>query len=416
MYRTQTRTWILGIIAVILTAGITWGDVYYNVGSGQTYAKIQDGINAIPAAAFSESHIINIHADTPGGSKTYIETLDTDPGTYRGYQPTEVNRLIIQAAPNDDITIQMVTPGAWTSHVIRDSNVTFQGLKFTGQNIADPNNEYFLLGQYSEGSEARSGYLIYNCEFNGGHVFQKADVGGSDASWQVAYVNNHSYGGDFHGAIEPSDLIAGNLFHDMIVDATGGGDFAQLNPSGQGVHNTIVGAKIGVRNGNKLIDVDSSVVANNIMVDCSAKGMYLGATILYGATGDYLPLMMNNLQNNNGEWVQSAHHFATLAIWNAGLATWTGNRSSEPNSIEGLDPLFIDAANNNYRIQKDSPANGTAAAGVWDSAIASISGMQTLLDAYWNPMRDPGYDTTHESIGAMAPPPPPPLGTVITVN
>jgi len=390
---THRRTLVLlaaALAAAIALATPAHADVYYEVGPGQTYATIGAAISAIPAAAFTQSHIVNIHAGL------YVETIDTDPGAYRGYQPTPTNRLVIQANPGDDVTVQLPAPTMWATHTIRDSNVTIQGLKFTGQ--SDAANYAYLRFQYSHDGP-RKGYLLYNNEFVNSPAYA-ATFGGNDADWNIAYVNNYSHSSDFHSDVAAVDVAAGNVFGGMKTGATGGGSFISLAATGQAVNNTIVGAKIGVRNDNKTAPVEGSLIANNIIVDAPTTPMYFSALLKYTTTPDYVPAMSNNLQYDNPEWATSQHVYPTLANWNATLAA--AGRPTEDGSLEGVDPLFVNAAGNDYRLQELSQAATAGDPDAWDEAIATIPGLDALLAGYWNSARDLGYDRGQSNvIGAL---------------
>ncbi len=372
------------------TGGSLLADQYYEVGPGQTYSTINAALAAIPMdAPWTESHVVNIHAGT------YEEHVDTTGRT--AYQPTPTNRLVIQANPGDDVTIQLPAPSVYQSFVVRHSNVTIQGLRFTGQST-DLNYAYLRLGQY--GGALRNGYVIQNNEFIGAPAYEARpiDVGGSDASWDVAFVNNYVSGGDFHTGVPKADVAAGNVFDRMKTGSSGGGQYINLNPGGHAVNNTIVGAKTGIVQHDKTATAPTSVISNNIMVDCADRGMYLNS-LLNVIPPDPVPTLSNNLQFNNGEWVQSQHHIEDLETWN----TWLTNArlETEDNSLDGYDPLFEDAASGNYQLQGGSPAVNAGLQTRWADAIAHIPGLEDMLNSYWNPIRDIGYARDGTHMGAL---------------
>lgn len=406
---TIKKTTLAGILVMVVAVGTAMADVYYHVGTGQTYATIQAAANALPNATFTENHIISIHADTAGGTKIYDHgtgTVDLNfNNNYLNRQPTPTCRLIIQAHPGDDVTLKFTATG---QNVIlaRNSNVTFQGLKFTGKNTA-VNQGYLGLGQYSSGNALRSGFLIYNCEFEGGAPAYGGLIGGTDASWTVAYVNNYIHDTDFHNLMFSCELAAGNVFSTQNP-TTGGGQVASpstLNTNAHFVNNTFVDAGVGVDFNNGVTN-SQGVVANNILIGMRTRGCRYSMTIT--TAGHQFPTMSNNLCSNS-VWAShgAGHAYATLAVWNTTLTA--GGKATEINSKDRLDPLFVDASNRDYRPigsgSPKSPAYQAGNAAAWSNGIAHISGLQALLDAYWNPKRDIKYARSGVHIGALQPTP-----------
>ncbi len=409
----HARSWTAIVTGLGMVLGsVARGDVYYEVGPGQTYATIQAAVNATPWNAgvgtpqptFTESHIINVHAGT------YNETVETDFSSHLNGQLSRTsltNRLVIQANPGDRVVVN--TASNWN---IRESNVTIEGLKFTGIS-ANPNGYYITLGTggVGPGSRQRGNVIIYNNEFQGARGLKNSynDVEpGVTFSW--AYVNNYEHDFESHyenpGTSLLKNLTAGNLYARW---GSLGGDSILRPDQSAGydkhyyINNTLVtltggltgGARVSAGNGANL------VFANNVVYyggpTATRAGLYFDAP----CTDSQWPTMAKNIEDGaNLIWARTGTNYATLASWQAYLALHGG---ADTGSYDG-DPLFDNLAGGSYRLAFNSPGINAADTSYYTAAIADL-GIGNLL-GYRNYSTDPGLQFgVPVNIGAMIPEP-----------
>ncbi|MHB9131353.1 MAG: hypothetical protein ACYDBB_09720 [Armatimonadota bacterium] len=402
-------------------------NVYYEVGPGQTYATVQAALNATPFTfdggqvtgtvpdPFTQNHVIRVHAGTYAGFNTdYFSKLNG-----KASRTSTACRLIIQAVPGDLVTVNTTS----TSY-IRESYVTIQGLKFTGS--TGVNSYYLTLNYYNEG---RGGLLIYNNEFVGASPFWFRNPNSEAVQFSYAFVHNYVHNFDASYVVNAgiSDtgkaMMAGNLI--AFPSAAGGAmGIAMLTPAGAGtrhVLNNTYYTGSAVATGKAFVyttGVNQSIVtiANNLLVqDTDGTERDIGFNIYSGGgAGVYVthfPVFRNNLQYDNGitnhRWaritenggVQAGDALSTLVAFN-NYTNAVDATPGEENSLDNTNPLLVNPAGYNFRLQATSPALNAGDASRWTTAVNDLE-IAALLASYYNAALDPGFDLGHANIGAM---------------
>ncbi|MHB9023062.1 MAG: LamG domain-containing protein [Armatimonadota bacterium] len=401
-------------------------NVYYDVGAGQPYATIQAALNATPFTfnggnptgtvtdPFAQNHIIRVHAGTYAAFNTDANSKLNG----KASRANPLNRLIIQAAPGEDVTVN-----ATGFSYIRESYVTVQGLKFTGR--TGVNDRYLVLNYYSE---ARGGLLVYNNEFIGAPPLWVRYANTEATQFSYAFVNNYVHNFNANYVVDAANvadagkcLVAGNL---VTFPGSGGTPVVALKCAA-GYRNRYVlnntyftGTNVIAKQFLRSSGGNQSMltVANNLLVqDSNATDRDLGYNLdSGGGAGVYItnfPVFRNNLQYDNGvsnhRWaritengaVQAGDNLSTLVAFN-NYVNAVGATPGELNSIDNTDPLLVDPTNANFRLQATSPAKNVGDASWWTTAVNDL-GITALLSAYFNTVRDPGFDTGHVNMGAM---------------
>ncbi|MHB9131354.1 MAG: LamG-like jellyroll fold domain-containing protein [Armatimonadota bacterium] len=419
----------IGKGSVYVFAGTVAGDtastnVYYDVGPGQTYATIQAALNATPFTfdsgqptgtvpdPFTQNHIIRVHAGTYAAFNTdYFSKLSG-----KASRTSPQYRLIIEAVPGELVTVNTTS----TSN-IRESYVTIQGLKFTGS--TGVNSYYLTLNPYNDG---RCAVLVYNNEFVGAPALKIANPPPTSTQFTYAFVHNYVHHFNANYVVLPASadtgkgLMAGNLIAYPLSYAGGNAAITLNAPTGAAsryvLNNTYyVGGNVANIPMIMSAGVDQSMVtiANNLLVQ-ETNGTYydFGYYLLSGGgAGVYIthfPLLLNNLQYDNGvaanRWTRvsengGTYDFTSLTAFN-NYTNAVGATPGEQNSIDNTNPLLVNPAGNNFRLQGTSPARNAGDVARWNTAISDF-GIAELLSVYLNPAVDPGFDRGHNNIGAM---------------
>lgn len=201
------------------------------------------------------------------------------------------------------------------------------------------------VGVHIGGSTSRDNITRYNYihDCQRGYLEDEA-VNNANGNNQVLYnlfVNNTANGIDvrYAGTGTVPSILNNTVIHHIYPDQT-----TEANSIGHG---------IAVQNGGVGAIIKNNIVVSDQHYD-SVQGMYLN-DLLGGISNVTLD---NNLYYaTNGAHIASynADDYTTLDSWKTKLASVSGVKTKEPNSINS-DPLFISATN--YHLQSGSPARG----------------------------------------------------------
>ncbi len=436
----RAKLLVTGAATLGLAIGLAWGDVYYQVGPGQTYATIQAAINATPwklttqpQPTFTESHIINIHAGT------YASFASDFSSRLNGQlsRTSVTNRLIIQAEPGDEVVITNSTVPA----SIRESHVTVRGIKFTGKS-ADALFYYMQIdtGGYGTPNRQRGGIIVQNCEFVGGRGLKSAvsptSYNGLEpgVTFSHLFVNNYVRDFESHyetpGPCEKPIFYGGNLYTrwgkmggaSLFLPRSGTNIMGLAYQKRWYLNNTFHSWTNGNLSGAIRVagtNVANVVFANNLLYwDSLVVNQYYEFCENKPDAG-FWPVLAHNLRYaaTPVHWGRSAGTaYSTLTLWSNYVTTWGGTL------VDHLDdnPRFMDLASGDFRLDgrtKPKPAVNRADTSYWNDAMETMGIADLDLLDYWNPARDVGFHHEGASphLGAMQAVMPP-LGTMMVVR
>lgn len=225
------------------------------------------------------------------------------------------------------------------------------------------------------------GDVVYNVK-----ISDFGESGINDGNGNNFFVGNEITGGGdgseagYRGG--PPGMLWGNYIHDVTGD----------------------GIKIPSAN-------PSFLIAFNVIDTCSGRGIYLSggatATVNYGifhntiygcgnsgieaADGDYAPILMGNICQDNGnaageynvEWTTNSYQNVSLGGYNCfyhqggGGGANLSNYTAQATDVT-TDPLFVDAAGGDFRLKPGSPCAGTAFPGTVVGAAAGYLDMGAI--------------------------------------
>ena len=414
-------------IAICVLAGV-YGEkanaaTKITVGEAADYKTINEALISIPMGEFAEPMVVEIQAGV-------YAPFDTDPLSKLNKQPsraTKKNRLIIQAAPGQEVIINHENANP---SFIRESHVTVQGIKFTGIK-SNPNGYYLAIadGGRDVDENRRGGIIVQNCEFIGarglkGWTPPKEENAAalkndgtllnsykeeSGVDFSFAFVFNTIQDFESHyeepGISALPQLHAGNLYCNW--GALGGVSmFRPICRPDTGkrwyLNNTLY-TKTGNLGGNLRITSatpENVVFANNITFWNSEvqNQCYLQFDVV--SEDGKFPVISKNLcfQAAPLNWGRiQGQLFSDISAWNKKITSLGGPEEN----TEDVDPIFVNAGQSDFRLGAASPCINKADSEIWKTAIQAM-GIGPDLNSYWNPARDKGFQREDmKNLGAM---------------
>jgi hypothetical protein len=404
----------MGWVSMFGVSMMAFADTVYEVGAGRTYTTIASAMAAVPKGiALTENHIVNVHADTPGG------TLIVNSGVYLVQIPenilaTKTARIVLQAEPGDDV----IVTNSWSGGrvMVKSDNATIRGIKFTGVGYAHVAPGHgFTVG----------GLLVYNCEFEHSSAVRKdTDDGGNlhrnlnVVDYTCCFINNRinnaiNATGNSSFTMMDMDVIAGNLVIDGKVCHP-----AAIATNAYVINNTYIRPWTAMQYGGGITNYAGMTIANNITVGATDEGFCrVNAPDIMVSSAN----MHNNLCDaSNNRWATytlstgGKWALATLASFNTMMATY--GKAGESNGLDDTNPMFKDAGNGDYRLAVGSAAGTTGVASDSTGMVAAFNlGQAGAMGAYWNPARGTGFARGGSQRGAMKALSPP-AGTLMFVR
>ena len=393
------------------------------VGEDADFKTINEALASIPSGEFAEPVVVEIQAGI-------YAPFDTDPLSKLNNQPsraTKKNRLIIQATPGQEVTINHENA---SPSLIRDSHVTVQGIKFTGIKGA-PNGYYLAIGDGGRevDENRRGGIIVQNCEFIGARGLKGWTPPNEEAAaafkkdgtllnsykeepgvdFGFAFVFNTIQDFESHyeepGISALPQLHAGNLYCNW--GALGGVSmFKPICRPDTGkrwyLNNTLY-TKTGNFGGNLRITSatpENVVFANNITFwDSEVQNQCYLQFDVVSEDGKF-PVVSKNLcfQAAPLNWGRiQGQLFADISAWSKKITALGGPEEN----TEDFDPIFVNAGQADFRLASASPCINKADSEIWKTAIQAM-GIGPDLGSYWNPARDKGFQREDmKNLGAM---------------
>ena len=393
------------------------------VGEDADFKTINEALASIPGGEFAEPIVVEIQAGI-------YAPFDTDPLSKLNDQPsraTKKNRLIIQAAPGQEVTINHENA---SPSLIRESHVTVQGIKFTGIK-GNPNGYYLAIGDGGRevDENRRGGIIVQNCEFIGARglkgwtppkeeaaaAFKKdgtllnsfKEEPGVDFGFAFVFNTIQDFESHYEepGISALPQLHAGNLYCNW--GALGGVSmFKPICRPDTGkrwyLNNTLY-TKTGNLGGNLRITSatpENVVFANNITFwDSEVQNQCYLQFDVVSEDGKF-PVVSKNLcfQAAPLNWGRiQGQLFADISAWSKKITALGGPEEN----TEDFDPIFVNAGQADFRLASASPCINKADSEIWKTAIQAM-GIGPDLGSYWNPARDKGFQREDmKNLGAM---------------